>query len=234
MDNPLETPKKRDSSKIFTLINTNHKNSSYKSGTTKASTYIGPYIYNQKNGKRKLIVILKMIKTMDLDKKKFRWKYIYIGEFKDYQKHGQGTLILDGIKTWSYKVNLKMVKYQAMVDLEEKEYIGEWDKNELSGYGILTNKTTKHIDYFSHNNIQGYWANFFNTQFTILGNRENDLIEGYAIIIVLNDLDHSNNIISTNNEYNYNNGDLEHNYKIVKTYKREIVHNNIENDESNK
>ena len=43
--------------------------------------------------------------------------------------------------------------------------------------------------------MHGYGASFYNSQFAILGKWENDFIEGYAIIIELNDLDQSNNII---------------------------------------
>ena len=53
--------------------------------------------------------------------------------------------------------------------------------------------------------MHGYGASFYNSQFAILGKWENDFVEGYAIIIELNDLDQSNNIINTNNEFNCNN-----------------------------
>ena len=103
----------------------------------------------------------------------------------------------------------------------------------MSGYGFLTNKDTKHIGYFSHDNMHGYGASFYHDQFAILGNWENDYIEGFAFIIELPDLEQSNNIINTNNEYNCDNDELENNYQIVKTCKGEIVQKNIENDELN-
>lgn len=271
----------------------NHKYSSDKSAnSTKASTYIGPYINNQKNGKGKLIVPdqfvyegnfkndlfdgygeytskqynyygyyscgkkcgkgkeINLIKKIEYegdfqnDKKngfgqeKSPDGTIYIGEFKDNQKHGQGTLILDGIKTWTYKGEFKNDKISGKGRFkwnEEKEYIGEWENNELSGYGLLTNKNTKHIGFFAHNNKHGYGASFFGTQFAILGNWENDLIEGFAFVISLIDLEQSNNMINTNNEFNINSNDeINNNFQIVKTCKGEIIQKNIENDELEK
>ena len=97
----------------------------------------------------------------------------------------------------------------------------------------MTNKNTKHIGYFSHNNMHGYGASFYNSQFAILGKWENDFIEGYAIIIELNDLDQSNNIINTNNEFNCNSDELEMSCKIVKTCKGEIIQNTLENEDLN-
>ena len=64
----------------------------------------------------------------------------------------------------------------------------------------LKDKNTIYIGYFLHNNKNGYGANFFGKQFTILGKRENDNIEGFAIIIPLIDLKQPNNMINTNNE----------------------------------
>ena len=162
---------------------------------------------------------------------------IYKGDFKDNQKHGKGTLILDGIKTWIYKGEFKNNKISGKGKFkwnEEEEYNGEWDNSELCGYGILKHKNTIHIGYFSHNNKNGYGANFFGTQFAILGKWENDNIEGFATIIPLIDLDQSNNIINTHNEYNYNsNEEVDNNFQIVRTFKGEIIQKNIEVDELN-
>ena len=148
-----------------------------------------------------------------------------------------GTLILDGIKTWSYKGEFKNNKISGKGKFrwnEEKEYNGEWDNSELCGYGILKDKNSTYIGNFLHNNKNGYGANFFGTQFAILGKWENDNIEGFAIIIPLTDLEQSNNIINTNNEYNYNtNEELNNNFQFVKTFKGEIIEKNVENEELN-
>ena len=42
----------------------------------------------------------------------------------------------------------------------EKEYNGEWDNNELFGYGVLIDKNCKHIGYFQHNKKHGYGSSF--------------------------------------------------------------------------
>ncbi len=71
------------------------------------------------------------------------------------KKHEQGTLILNGIKTLTYKGEFKndSISGKGRFKLnEEKEYIEELENNELSGYGILTDKHTNHIEYFLHNN----------------------------------------------------------------------------------
>ena len=290
MEKPLETPEKRNSSKKYFLNNVYHKNSADKSAiSTKASTYIGPYVNNQKNGQGKLIVPdqfiykgnfkndlfdgygeyiskqynyygnyacgqkcgkgkeINLIKNIEYngefkdDKKEGFGKEkssdgsIYIGEFKENKKHGEGTLILNGIKTWSYKGEFKNDKISGKGIFrwnKEKKYIGEWDNNEISGYGLLINKNTKHIGYFAHNNKQGYGASFYDSQFAILGNWEDDYLEGFAIIIPLVDLEQSNNIINNTNYYNNSNdyGD----FPIVKTFKGEIIQKDFENNELNK
>ena len=291
MENQLEIPQKRDSTKKYFLNNANHKNSADKSAiSTKASTYIGPYINNQKNGQGKLIVPdqfiyqgnfkddlfdgygeytskqynyygnyvcgkkcgkgkeIDLIKNVEYDddfkddkkdgfgKEKSSDGSIYIGEFKENQKHGQGTLLLNGIKTFAYKGEFKNDKISGKGRFqwnEEKEYIGEWDNNELAGYGILINKNTKHIGYFAHNNKQGYGASFYDSQFAILGNWEDDYLEGFAIIIPLLDLEQSNNILNNTNDYNINSNDFG-DFQIVKTFKGEIIQKDFENDELNK
>ena len=72
IESPIGTPKKNNLSKNFFLKNlnnnNNHKNSSDKSNSTKESTYIGPYVNNQKNGQGKLIV---------------PGQFVYEGNFKD-------------------------------------------------------------------------------------------------------------------------------------------------------
>ena len=149
---------------------------------------------------------------------------------------------MDGIKTWTYKGDFKNDKISGKGRFkwnEKKQYIGEWDNNELSGYGILINKNTKHIGFFSHNNKHGYGACFFEDQFAIIGKWENDYIEGLAITIQLINLyQSSNNNINTSNEYNNNsnsisNEDLNNNIQIVKTYKGEIVQKDLDIDEVN-
>ena len=150
--------------------------------------------------------------------------------------------MLDGIKTWSYKGDFRNDKISGKGRFkwnEKKQYIGEWDNNELSGYGILINKNTKHIGYFAHNNKHGYGAYFFEDQYAILGKWDNDFIEGLAITIQLINLSQSsNNIINTSNEYNNNTNSISNeifnnNIQIVKTYKGEIVQKDLDIDEVN-
>ena len=65
------------------------------------------------------------------------------------KKHGQGTLILNGIKTLTYKGEFKndSISGKGRFKLnEEKEYIEELENNELS------DKNTENIEYFLHNN----------------------------------------------------------------------------------
>lgn len=100
-------------------------------------------------------------------------------------------------------------------------YTGEWENSELSGYGILTKENIRHIGYFSHNYKQGYGASFYYAKYAILGKWEKDVIEGISILIILIDLEQSNN------------GDTKDNFKIVKTSNGEIVENNLDNDEIN-
>ena len=218
---------------------------------SKQYNYFGYYSCGKKSGKGKEINLIKNIeyegdfkddKRNGFGKEKNPDGTIYIGEFKDNQKHGQGTLILDGIKTWTYKGDFKNDKISGKGRFkwnEKKQYIGEWENNELSGYGILINNNTKHIGYFSHNNKHGYGACFFEDQYAILGKWENDYIEGLAITIQLINLyQSSNNIINTSNEYNNNsnsisNEDLNNNIQIVKTYKGEIIQKDLDIDEVN-
>ena len=259
--------------------------------STKGSTYIGPYINNQKNGKGKLTVTdqftydgnfkddlfdgygeyickqykykgtflqgkrsgkgteINLIKKIEYkgdfseDKKngKGQEKYpdgtIYIGEFKDNKKHGNGKMFLDGIKSWSYKgefINDKISGKGRFKWNEQKIYNGSWLNNELSGYGILIDGGTKYIGYFEHNKKHGYGANFYNSNSAILGKWENDLIDGYAIIIIINNnIEQSKKLEITTEENNLNNDEERFNFKYVKTSKGEIINASLETNELN-
>jgi len=101
------------------------------------------------------------------------------------------------------------------------QYKGEWENSELSGYGFLIKENIRHIGYFSHNYKQGFGASFYYEKYAILGKWEKDVIEGISVLIILTDLEQSNN------------DDTKDNFKIVKTSNGEIVQNNFDEDEIN-
>jgi hypothetical protein len=200
---------------------------------SKQYNYYGNYLCGKKDGKGKEIDLIKNIeyegdfkddKKNGFGKEKTADGSIYIGDFKDNKKHGQGTLLLNGIKTWSYKGQFKNDKISGMGRFrwnKNMEYIGEWENSELSGYGFLIKDNIRHIGYFSHNYKQGYGASFYYGKYAILGKWEKDVIEGISVLIILTDLERSNN------------DDKEDNFKIVKTSKGEIAETNLDNDEIN-
>ena len=154
---------------------------------------------------------------------------LYIGEFLDDKRHGKGRLILDGIKSWSYKgefIDDKICGKGIFRWDENKKYNGSWVNNEISGYGILIEGNLKYIGYFEHNLKQGYGANFYNGKTAILGLWQNNTIEGYGIIIVIKDK-------SCNNfeEINNNNNSDNNYYKFVKIENGEIIKSKIEEEE---
>ena len=200
---------------------------------SKQYNYYGNYVCGKKDGKGKEIDLIKNIeyegnfkddKKNGFGKEKTADGSIYIGVFKDNKKHGQGTLSLNGIKTWSYKGQFKNDKISGMGRFRWNKnmyYIGEWEDSELSGYGILVKENIRHIGYFSHNYKQGFGASFYYEKYAILGKWEKDAIEGISVLIILTDLEQSNNV------------DTRDNFKIVKTSKGEIIENNLDDDEIN-
>ena len=95
------------------------------------------------------------------------------------------------------KGNLNKIKFVEKVSLngmKKKIYNGEWDNNEISGFGVLIENNIKHIGYFSHDKKEGYGASFYTDKnFVLIGKWVNDIIEGIAIIISLNIFNGNNN-----------------------------------------
>jgi len=138
---------------------------------------------------------------------------------------------LTGVNSWKYKGQFKNDKISGKGRFRwnnQKEYIGEWDNNELSGYGILINKNDRYVGYFTHNNKHGYGATFYNGQSALLGKWKNDNIEGNAILITFIDLEKSNNYNIDDDE------NIENNFQFIKTQKGEIIRNNLDNEELTK
>ena len=112
---------------------------------------------------------------------------------------------------------------------EKNIYIGDWDNNEISGYGIIIEGKMRHIGYFIHDVKEGFGATFYVDQnFVLVGKWENNLIEGPALLINLSENNASNennfesNNINTNNNTNNNaNNDIK-NEIIVGMCKGEI------------
>ena len=213
----------------------------------KQYTYKGTFLQGKKSGKGTEVNLINKVEykgDFSEDKKngKGEEKYpdgtIYIGEFKDDKKHGKGKMFLDGIKSWSYNGEFVDDKISGIGKFkwnENKMYYGSWLNNELSGYGILIDGNTKYIGYLEHNMKYGYGAMFYNTKSGILGKWENDLINGYAIIVLFtNNCERNKKNEITTEENNMNNDDDKYNFKFVKTSKGEIINNKLEIDELNK
>ena len=203
---------------------------------TKNYIYKGQFIAGKKNGKGKMEI--------------FSTKSIYEGEFKDDMKDGYGIeKYNDGsIYKGYYKQNLKeglgvlSLKKEKLNSIYEgefkkdkiwgkgkfkwdnkKQYEGEWENNEISGFGVLTENEIKHIGYFSKDKKEGYGASFYTEKkFVILGKWVNDLIEGIAIIFLMND---------NNNEINLDKDDNFNEEKIVFMKEGNIINSNLTEDE---
>ena len=167
---------------------------------------------------------------------KYRDGSIYRGEFKDDMKHGKGLLLLQGDENFGYEGEFKNDKIAGKGKFkfnERKEYIGDWDNNEICGYGIIIEGKMRHIGYFMHDIKEGFGATFYVDQnFVLIGKWENDLIEGPAILINLPENNNSNeNIIESNNNTNNNaNGDI-NNEIIVGMCKGEIINMNLDEED---
>ena len=150
---------------------------------------------------------------------------IYIGQFKQGMKNGKGNLILGGGKNYGYSGMFKDDKIWGKGKFkwnENKEYIGEWEDDEISGYGIIREGKMWHVGFFKHNLKEGFGATFYVEQnFALLGKWENDLIEGCAILINLEENNHNGNV-NLDNEI------------IVSMNKGEITNMSLEEEEINK
>ena len=146
---------------------------------------------------------------------------IYEGDFKNNFRHGKGTLIIDKTGVQKYIGEFKNDKISGKgkyIRNEYKEYIGEWENNQVSGYGMLRDGNIIHFGFFLRDKKNGYGACFYESiNMVLIGKWENDLIEGFAIVI----------------NYNYNGSDdgENNNEKIVKMRNGEIF--NTELDEEN-
>ena len=198
---------------------------------TRNYTYKGQFIAGKKDGKGKL--------------ESFNTKSIYEGEFKNDMKEGYGIEkyndgsiykghYKNGMKEGTGILSLKKEKKNSIFEGEfkddkiwgkgiykwenGKQYEGEWENNEISGFGILTEKNIKHIGYFSHDKKEGYGASFYiENKFVLLGKWINDIIEGIAVIFLLNEI----------NNINFNNKEE----KIVIMKEGNIINSNLTEEE---
>ena len=148
---------------------------------------------------------------------------VYEGEFKNNFRNGKGTLIIDKIGVQKYIGEFKNDKISGKgryIKNELKEYIGEWENNQVSGYGMLKDENILHFGFFLNDKKNGYGACFYDSiNMVLIGKWENDLIEGFAIVI----------------NFNYNGNDNnENNYeKIVKMYNGEIENTELDDENIN-
>ena len=102
-------------------VNTNHKNSSDKSNSTKESTYIGLYINNQKNGQGKLIM---------------PGQFVYEGNFKDdlFDGYGKYTCKLYNYEG-NYSCGKKCGKGKETNLVKNTQYEGYFKDDKKNGFG---------------------------------------------------------------------------------------------------
>ena len=205
--------------------------------------YIGNYTSGKKNGKG----ILEDLSTNSIysgdfkdnmkdgfGEEKYKDGSIYIGQFRQNMKNGKGKLLLGGVNGFpggkegggvrrGYEGEFKNDKICGkgkFIWNEKKKYIGEWDNNEISGYGIIIEEKLKHIGYFEHDLKEGFGCTFYTEQnFALLGKWENDFIEGNTVLININNNINSNINIDINNEI------------VVKMKNGEIIKMNLDEDE---
>ena len=196
--------------------------------------YFGYFSCGKKSGKGKLEDFVKKLEYSGdfknnmkdgFGEEKYLDGSIYIGQFKQGMKNGKGNLILGGGKNYGYSGMFKDDKIWGKGKFkwnENKEYIGEWEDDEISGYGIIREGKMWHVGFFKHNLKEGFGATFYVEQnFALLGKWENDLIEGCAILINLEENNHNGNI-NLDNEI------------IVSMTKGEITNMSLEEEEINK
>ena len=196
--------------------------------------YFGYFSCGKKSGKGKLEDFVKKLEYSGdfknnmkdgFGEEKYLDGSIYIGQFKQGMKNGKGNLILGGGKNYGYSGMFKDDKIWGKGKFkwnENKEYIGEWEDDEISGYGIIREGKMWHVGFFKHNLKEGFGATFYVEQnFALLGKWENDLIEGCAILINLEENNHNGNV-NLDNEI------------IVSMTKGEITNMSLEEEEINK
>ena len=196
--------------------------------------YFGYFSCGKKSGKGKLEDFVKKLEYSGdfknnmkdgFGEEKYLDGSIYIGQFKQGMKNGKGNLILGGGKNYGYSGMFKDDKIWGKGKFkwnENKEYIGEWEDDEISGYGIIREGKMWHVGFFKHNLKEGFGATFYVEQnFALLGKWENDLIEGCAILINLEENSHNGNV-NLDNEI------------IVSMNKGEITNMSLEEEEINK
>ena len=196
--------------------------------------YFGYFSCGKKSGKGKLEDFVKKLEYSGdfknnmkdgFGEEKYLDGSIYIGQFKQGMKNGKGNLILGGGKNYGYSGMFKDDKIWGKGKFkwnENKEYIGGWEDDEVSGYGIIREGKMWHVGFFKHNLKEGFGATFYVEQnFALLGKWENDLIEGCAILINLEENNHNGNI-NLDNEI------------IVSMNKGEITNMSLDEEEINK
>ena len=200
--------------------------------------YEGQFLLGKKNGKGKINNFIKNYEyegdfINDLRDgygiEKYSDGSVYEGEFKSDLKEGKGKLIIknkdkdiieDIGQFKSNKINGKGIINWA----NGKQYYGEINNNEISGYGILKEGKTKYIGYFKNDKKNGYGCIFYLEQlFSIVGYWENNNIGGPAIIFSLKE-----------NSEKDNNDSENINKKIIIMKNGEIINNSIDEDEINK
>ena len=195
------------------FINKNNEFDGYGEYRSPFYNYYGYFSCGKKNGKGKLEDFVKKLEYIGdfkdnmkdgVGEEKYQDGSIYIGQFKKNMKNGKGNLILGGGNGLGYCGMFRNDKIWGKGKFkwnENKEYIGDWEDDELSGYGIFKEGKMRHIGFFKHNLKEGYGATFYVEQnFSLLGKWEKDLIEGNAILINLSENNNSNNNIEINNE----------------------------------
>lgn len=176
-------------------------------GTFKCRKYIykGHFSGGKKNGKGYLKDLIKNIEYNGEFKNDLQDGYgiekyidgsIYEGYFKKGLKDGNGKMIIKEENNRCYIGEFKEDKLWGKGRYkwnDEKEYFGNWENNEISGFGIFTDGSVKYIGYFEHDQKHGYGANFYSEKsLVLLGKWENDLIEGPAIILPLDNMNVEN------------------------------------------
>ena len=201
--------------------------------------YFGFFSHGKKNGKGKLEDFVNKYEyngdfkdnmKEGFGEEKYHDGSVYIGEFKQNMKNGKGKLVLGGGKNYGYCGmfrNDKICGKGKFIWNENKEYIGDWENNEISGYGIIQEEKLRHVGFFKRNIKEGFGATFYVEQnLVLLGKWDNDLIEGFAVLINLSENNNNNNNISGKIDIN--------NEIIVAMNKGEITNMSLEEEEINK
>ena len=210
------------------FLNANNEFDGYGEYRSPSYNYFGYFSCGKRNGKGKLQDFLEKLEYIGdfkenmkegFGEEKYQDGSVYIGQFKKNMKNGKGNLILGGGNGNGYWGTFRDDKIWGKGKFkwnENKEYIGDWENDEISGYGIFKEGKMRHVGFFRHNLKEGFGATFYVEQnFALLGKWEKDLIEGHAILINL--AEENNNDI--NNEI------------VVGMNKGEITNMNLEEDE---